>query len=200
MENQLTKLTSLVRQLVVRQHQQSTQRVYGICTSVEHPTDMYPTLRQPYPNRPYNSQQFQRKPYQPNPNQGQYTAQKFRPIGSMPVPNQSSYQQPVSKYQVPSFRQQSQQLANIVSQMRSGNIPSQIVPDPKGGGGVGVVMLRSGRELPYQSTPQPNPRLANAKSESGDDSQVQQLARSVPLPFPTQTVPTKRTCWSYSGG
>ncbi|RDY04586.1 hypothetical protein CR513_11678, partial [Mucuna pruriens] len=76
LENQLTELTSLVRQLVVGQHQQSAQlRVCGICTSVEHPTDMCPTLqeteldsvkcirgirgyqygRQPYPSQPYDT-------------------------------------------------------------------------------------------------------------------------------------------------
>ncbi|RDX82316.1 hypothetical protein CR513_36911, partial [Mucuna pruriens] len=41
LENQLTKLTSLVRQLIVRQH----QPICGICTFVEHPTDMCPTLQ-----------------------------------------------------------------------------------------------------------------------------------------------------------
>ncbi|RDY08196.1 hypothetical protein CR513_07615, partial [Mucuna pruriens] len=42
--SELTKLTSLMRQLAVGQHQQVVQRVCGICTSVEHPTDMCPTL------------------------------------------------------------------------------------------------------------------------------------------------------------
>ncbi|RDY10223.1 hypothetical protein CR513_05292, partial [Mucuna pruriens] len=47
LENQLTKLTSLVRQLAIRQHQPNmAARVYGICTSVEHPTDMCPTLQE----------------------------------------------------------------------------------------------------------------------------------------------------------
>ncbi|RDY00303.1 hypothetical protein CR513_16537, partial [Mucuna pruriens] len=45
LENQLTKLTSLVRKLVVEQHQQAAQRVCGICTTVEHPIDMFPTLQ-----------------------------------------------------------------------------------------------------------------------------------------------------------
>ncbi|RDX81963.1 hypothetical protein CR513_37314, partial [Mucuna pruriens] len=44
LENQLTKLASLVRQLAVGQHQQITQPVCGICASVEHPTNMCPTL------------------------------------------------------------------------------------------------------------------------------------------------------------
>ncbi|RDX77172.1 hypothetical protein CR513_42744, partial [Mucuna pruriens] len=43
----LTELTSLVRQLAVGQHQPSiATRVCGICTSVEHPTDMCPTLQE----------------------------------------------------------------------------------------------------------------------------------------------------------
>ncbi|RDY08551.1 hypothetical protein CR513_07197, partial [Mucuna pruriens] len=46
LENQLTELMSLVRQLVVGQHQQNTpRRVCGICTFVEHPTNMCPTAK-----------------------------------------------------------------------------------------------------------------------------------------------------------
>ncbi|RDX81779.1 hypothetical protein CR513_37495, partial [Mucuna pruriens] len=47
LENQLSKLTSLVRQLVVGQHQPNMEvKVCGICTSVEHPTDLCPTLQE----------------------------------------------------------------------------------------------------------------------------------------------------------
>ncbi|RDY05516.1 hypothetical protein CR513_10627, partial [Mucuna pruriens] len=47
LENQLIELTSLVGKLVVGQHQPSiVARVCGICTSVEHPTDMFPTLQE----------------------------------------------------------------------------------------------------------------------------------------------------------
>ncbi|RDY02082.1 hypothetical protein CR513_14520, partial [Mucuna pruriens] len=52
-KNQLTELTSLVRQLVVRKHQPSiVVGVCGICTSVEHPTDMCPTLQEIESNHP----------------------------------------------------------------------------------------------------------------------------------------------------
>ncbi|RDY11464.1 hypothetical protein CR513_03872, partial [Mucuna pruriens] len=45
--NQLTELTSLVRQLAIDQHQSSAVvRVCGIWTSMEHPTDMCPTLQE----------------------------------------------------------------------------------------------------------------------------------------------------------
>ncbi|RDX71508.1 hypothetical protein CR513_49136, partial [Mucuna pruriens] len=41
----LIELTSLVRQLAVRQHQPSAQvKFCGICTFVEHPTNMCPKL------------------------------------------------------------------------------------------------------------------------------------------------------------
>ncbi|RDX70502.1 hypothetical protein CR513_50245, partial [Mucuna pruriens] len=44
LENQLTKLTSLVRQLAVSQHQQIPPvKIYGICTFLEHPTDLSST-------------------------------------------------------------------------------------------------------------------------------------------------------------
>ncbi|RDX89354.1 hypothetical protein CR513_28930, partial [Mucuna pruriens] len=43
LENQLTELTLLVRQLAIDQHQPSiVARVCGICTSMEHPTDRCP--------------------------------------------------------------------------------------------------------------------------------------------------------------
>ncbi|RDX71407.1 hypothetical protein CR513_49260, partial [Mucuna pruriens] len=91
LENQLTELTSLVRQLAIGQLQPiATVKTCGICTSVEHPIDMCPTLqetesdhpvsvgsiggyqygKQPYANRPFEGQQFGRPPYWPSPNQG----------------------------------------------------------------------------------------------------------------------------------
>ncbi|RDY06710.1 hypothetical protein CR513_09261, partial [Mucuna pruriens] len=47
LKNQLTKLMSLVRQLGVSQHQQIPPvKICGICTFVEHPIDMCPTLQE----------------------------------------------------------------------------------------------------------------------------------------------------------
>ncbi|RDX64699.1 hypothetical protein CR513_56710, partial [Mucuna pruriens] len=52
LENQLTELRSLVRQLAVGQHQPAmVAKVCGICTSVEHPTDMCPTLQETESNQ-----------------------------------------------------------------------------------------------------------------------------------------------------
>ncbi|RDX84350.1 hypothetical protein CR513_34613, partial [Mucuna pruriens] len=95
LENQLTELTSLVRQLIVGQHQPAmVAKVCGICTSVEHPTNMYPTLqetesdqpeniyrKQSYQNQPFDNQQYGRQPFRPGPNQGPHVAQQF---GSIP--------------------------------------------------------------------------------------------------------------------
>ncbi|RDX68976.1 hypothetical protein CR513_51967, partial [Mucuna pruriens] len=70
------------------------------------------------------------------------------------------------------------QLADTVSQMQSvdfGNIPSQTIPNLKGGVGISSA------------------GLAETESEPRADSQVQQLVRSVPLPFPNRTISTKRS-------
>ncbi|RDX73602.1 hypothetical protein CR513_46765, partial [Mucuna pruriens] len=73
LENQLTELTSLVRQLAVSQHQPAmAAKVCGICTSVEHPTDTCPTLQESKSDQPEHvgavgGFQFRRKPYQPRP-------------------------------------------------------------------------------------------------------------------------------------
>ncbi|RDX89956.1 hypothetical protein CR513_28240, partial [Mucuna pruriens] len=49
----LTELTSLVRQLAIGQHQPiATVKACGICTSVEHPTDMCPTLQETESDHP----------------------------------------------------------------------------------------------------------------------------------------------------
>ncbi|RDY12515.1 hypothetical protein CR513_02670, partial [Mucuna pruriens] len=53
LENQLTELTSLVRQLAIGQHQPFTVvNACGICTSVEHPIDMCPKLQETEPDHP----------------------------------------------------------------------------------------------------------------------------------------------------
>ncbi|RDY06299.1 hypothetical protein CR513_09735, partial [Mucuna pruriens] len=47
LENQLTELTSLVKQLAIGQHQPIVVvKACGICTLVEHPTNMCPTLQE----------------------------------------------------------------------------------------------------------------------------------------------------------
>ncbi|RDY12780.1 hypothetical protein CR513_02377, partial [Mucuna pruriens] len=107
LENQLMELTSLVR----------------ICTSVEHPTDMRPTLHESEIESTYrmhwsirrqasiskaavSEPQFQRQHYLPNPNQAQHTAPRFGPTRTMPGSNQANCQQQGPRYQAPPFCQQ----------------------------------------------------------------------------------------------
>ncbi|RDX76046.1 hypothetical protein CR513_44006, partial [Mucuna pruriens] len=67
-------------------------RVCGICTSVEHPTEMCPTLqetdyqygKQLYQSRPFDNQQFGKQPFQLGASQGPYTAQRFGPAPNAP--------------------------------------------------------------------------------------------------------------------
>ncbi|RDX86176.1 hypothetical protein CR513_32522, partial [Mucuna pruriens] len=74
LENQLIELTSLVRHLVVGQHQPSiATRVCGICTFVEHPTDIRPTLQETESDHPESVRPI-----------GQYSAQKFESAESVP--------------------------------------------------------------------------------------------------------------------
>ncbi|RDY11031.1 hypothetical protein CR513_04352, partial [Mucuna pruriens] len=144
LENQLTELTSLLRQLAIGHHQPAmAAKVCGICTSVEHPTDMCPTLqetesdqtenvgaiggfqygKQSYQNRPFDSQQHGRQPFRPRPNQGPYAAQQF---GSIPntYQRQAGYQQPTPQYQAPPFQQQQQQQQQQQRVPTQGNSPS----------------------------------------------------------------------------
>ncbi|RDX64370.1 hypothetical protein CR513_57080, partial [Mucuna pruriens] len=156
LENQLSELTSLVRQLAVGQHQPAmAAKVCGICTSVEHPTDMCPTLqetesdqpenvgaiggfqygKQPYQNRAFDNQQHGRQPFRPGPNQGPYATQQF---GSAPntYQRQAGYQQPTPQYQAPPFQQQQQQqraptqgnspsLEDLMKQLATSNLEFQ---------------------------------------------------------------------------
>ncbi|RDX78734.1 hypothetical protein CR513_40932, partial [Mucuna pruriens] len=64
LENQLTELTTLVRHLVVGQHQPTMAARYG---------------KQPCQSWPFDNQQFGKQPFWPRPSQGPYAAQRFRP-------------------------------------------------------------------------------------------------------------------------
>ncbi|RDY12960.1 hypothetical protein CR513_02182, partial [Mucuna pruriens] len=128
----LTELTSLVRQLAVGQHQPSiVASVCGICTSVEHPTNMCPTLQETesnnlesvaaisgylYGKQSYQSWQFDnqygKQPFRPRPSQGPYAAQRFGPAPNAPQ-GQAGYQQPSPQYQAPPFHNSSNKECHI---------------------------------------------------------------------------------------
>ncbi|RDX67053.1 hypothetical protein CR513_54115, partial [Mucuna pruriens] len=83
------------------------------------------------------------------------------------------------------------QLANTVSQLQStgsSNLPSQTIPNPRGN--ASVVTLRREKELP-QPTLQQLPRPTKVDSEPNADSQSR-LEKTIPVPFPTQTISTRK--------
>ncbi|RDX95163.1 hypothetical protein CR513_22353, partial [Mucuna pruriens] len=77
LENKITELTSLVRQLAIGQHHSSPLvRVCGMCASIEHLTNVCPTLQEIEPQRyqpppPFKLQQ----PIQPSKGSGQIPSQ-----------------------------------------------------------------------------------------------------------------------------
>ncbi|RDX85927.1 hypothetical protein CR513_32796, partial [Mucuna pruriens] len=159
LENQLTELTSLVRQLVGQHQPSMTARVCCICTSVEHPTNMCPILQETE----------------------SYHPKSVGSIGGYQYEKQSYQSQPYNN-----LKKQVGQLPNTVSQLQSvgsENLPSQTILNPRGN--TSVVSLRSGRELPQQVAPQQRLRPTSAESEQDVDLLVPQQARSIPLPFPT---------------
>ncbi|RDY03424.1 hypothetical protein CR513_13003, partial [Mucuna pruriens] len=86
LENQLTELTLLVRQLAIRQHQPSlVARVCGICTSMEHPTEMCHTLQEIESNHlesvgAIGGYQYGKQPYQSRKFDNQYGKAESRTI------------------------------------------------------------------------------------------------------------------------
>ncbi|RDX99386.1 hypothetical protein CR513_17561, partial [Mucuna pruriens] len=236
LENQLTELTSLVRQLAVGQHQPSiVARVYGICTFMEHPTNMCPTLQETELNHlesvgVIGGYQYGKQPYQSRhlaiwtcpectSRSSQLSTAKFA-ISSITFPttavikSASSRQLAISggpdeaagnkqsgvltKYElqqhaIPSKHEhhhpRPQDANRTTSQycepftINRVQQPSlQTIPNPRGN--ASVVTLRS--------APLQEPRPIDADSKLDANSQVPQQDRSVPLPFPTQTISTKK--------
>ncbi|RDY05553.1 hypothetical protein CR513_10599, partial [Mucuna pruriens] len=125
LENQMTELTSLVRQLAVNQHQPAmAAKICGICTAVEHPIASCPTLqetksnqpecvgavgglqyeKQLYQTRQFDNQQYGRQPFRPGPHQGPYAAQRAESVSNMPY-GAASCQQPSPQYPAQAFPQ-----------------------------------------------------------------------------------------------
>ncbi|RDY13418.1 hypothetical protein CR513_01671, partial [Mucuna pruriens] len=172
MENQLTELTSLVRQLAVSQHHPAmAAKVCGICTSMEHPTDLCPTLqetesgqtesvgvvggfqygKQPCQTRQFDNQPYGRQSFRPGPQQGPYAAQRARSVPNMPY-GAGGYPQ-----------------------------PTLTIPNPRGN--ASAVTLRSGKEL-TQPAQHRMPKLVEADSKVIADSQLHPET-AVPLSFPS---------------
>ncbi|RDY12051.1 hypothetical protein CR513_03202, partial [Mucuna pruriens] len=189
LENQLTELTSLVRQLAIGQHQPiGAVKACGICTSVEHPTDMCPTLqetesdhsesvgaiggyqygKQPYATRLFEGQQYGRPPYQ-----GPYAAQGFSSNRSMPQ-SQGSYQQSNPRHQMPPFQQQQQK-----------------TPPPSNSSSLEFQQTMSSSNLQFQQNM--NATIQDLKTQVGQlANSVSQLQSAGSGNLPSQTIPNPR--------
>ncbi|RDX89496.1 hypothetical protein CR513_28770, partial [Mucuna pruriens] len=204
LENQLTELTSLVRQLAIGQYQPITVvKAYGICTSVEHATDMYCILqeiepdhlesvgsiggyqyrKQLYANRPFEGQQFGRPPYRSSPNQGSYAAQGFSSNRSMPQSQGAIVPTTTAVENATTSNLQFQQNMSATVQ----DLKTQV-----GQLAASVSQLESvgSKNLPSQTIPNPRRnasvklRSTSTESKLDADSQAPQQARPVPVPFP----------------
>ncbi|RDX74008.1 Retrovirus-related Pol polyprotein, partial [Mucuna pruriens] len=85
------------------------------------------------------------------------------------------------------LKTQIEQLANTSA--RSGNLPSQTIPNLRGN--ASAVTLRSGKELP-QPTLRQLPRPAKADSEPNANPQSRPERATVPLPFPSRTISARK--------
>ncbi|RDY08510.1 Retrovirus-related Pol polyprotein, partial [Mucuna pruriens] len=128
-------------------------KVCGICTSMEHPTDLCPTLqetesgqtesvgavggfqygKQPYQNRQFDNQPYGKQPFRPNPQPGPYAAQRAGFMPNAPY-GTTSYQQPSSQYSTSSFPPQQQRtptqgnspsLEDLMKQLATSNLEFQ---------------------------------------------------------------------------
>ncbi|RDX79836.1 hypothetical protein CR513_39699, partial [Mucuna pruriens] len=133
MENKITELTSLVRQLAIGQyHNNPLVRVCGMYASVEYPTNACSTLYQPPPS--FRLQQ----PMQP------VQKSSLEELVKQMTTNNIQFQENDLQIQI-------DQLATMVNQLQCkgfGQIPSQTILSPQEN--MSDITLRSGKELPQQ--------------------------------------------------
>ncbi|RDX75575.1 hypothetical protein CR513_44527, partial [Mucuna pruriens] len=191
LENQLTELTSLVRQLVVGKHQPSiAAKVCDICTFVEHPTDMCPMLAESraicsstiwtYPRCTSRSSQLSIVESAISSNTFPTTttteSASSRPLAISRGPDEaaSNKQSRVpTKYEI-------QQHAILAKYERHHSRPQN------------ANRTVSQYYEPFTIAPQQELRSTDIDSELDDDSQIPQQDRSVPLSFPTRTLSAKK--------
>ncbi|RDX88574.1 hypothetical protein CR513_29813, partial [Mucuna pruriens] len=203
LENQLTELTSLVRQLAVGQHQPAmAAKVCGICTSVEHPTDMCPTLQETESDQTENVGAiggFQTESgtkcnstiriHTECISETSTVSTADSAISSTTFPTTTAVVESACPRQLPISRRLDEAACNKQpGSAGSSNLPSQTIPNPSGN--ASVITLRSGKELP-QPTLQQLPRPAKADFEPNADPQSR-LERTVPLPFPSRTISARK--------
>ncbi|RDX69932.1 hypothetical protein CR513_50885, partial [Mucuna pruriens] len=236
LENQLPELTSLVRQLAVGKHQQPTKRVCEICTSVEHPTDMCPTLMRWSARRQIPIWKITvSKPAVAIPAESESRATYSTKIWtSWGHAGFESRQLSIGGTNIPApvFRQQPQQqmtpqpnsssMEDLVKQILECNLQfqqnitvtihdlkmqvGQLVDTSAGFGSIPLQTISNSKREEstwhgYKTTSlsrvqdqlELSPRPVRVESEPGVDSRVQQLAKSVSLPFPNCTISARRS-------
>ncbi|RDX84922.1 hypothetical protein CR513_33955, partial [Mucuna pruriens] len=204
LENQLTELTSLVRQLAVGQHQPAiAAKVCGICTSVEHPTDMCPTLQETESDQIENVEAIAWKiVISARTESGairsstirvhtEYISETSRlsiadfAISGTTFPTTTATTKSVYSRKLSiSGRPNEAACNNQLHSTESINLPSQTIPNLRGN--ASVVTLQSGKELP-QPTLQQLSRSTEADSEPNSRPKI-----AVPLPFPSWTISARK--------
>ncbi|XP_027348036.1 uncharacterized protein LOC113859467 [Abrus precatorius] len=179
LENKLTELTSLVRQLAIGQTVPQIHQTCGICAG-DHYTDSCPQLQE----TAHPSHLVAGWRNHPNLRYGPPAPQQQQKYVYQQQPTHPSYHQPQHH---PVQQQQPKQLAtsvNNLQQQGSAALPSQPVVNPKGN--VSAITLRSGKEL----TNCPVQASEGSGSEEGVRENLAQ--QQIPLPFPTRVLPPKK--------
>ncbi|RDX78149.1 hypothetical protein CR513_41603, partial [Mucuna pruriens] len=153
-------------------------KVCGICTFVEHPTDMCPTLQETESDEPENI--------------GAIVAIENVASRQFPISGGSNEQHAfLAEYDHHHLRPQD---TNRIS-VGSSSLPSQTIPNPRRNDS--AVTLRSGKELPQpaSSAEVKSEPFVDSKpfvdSEPFVDSQSQQ-DKTVPVSFPTRTISVRK--------
>ncbi|RDY04794.1 hypothetical protein CR513_11449, partial [Mucuna pruriens] len=188
LENQLTELTSLVRQFAIGQHQSiAAVKACDICTSMEHLTDICPTLQETEPDHPESVGAI-----------GGYQYEKQLPtIRTTTIPRavcssriqfKSEHAAELRQLSIIESETPGAPVPTATTSTGFGNLPSQTIPNPRRN--VSVVSLRSGKEL--QAAPQQKLRSVNTESKSYADSQPSQQGSPTPVPFPSRTLSARK--------
>ncbi|RDY10476.1 Retrovirus-related Pol polyprotein from transposon 17.6, partial [Mucuna pruriens] len=182
LKNQLTELTSLVRQLAVRQHQPNiATKVCDICTSAEHTTNMCPTLQEIESDYPESVGAIGSTTSSNNNNNKECQLKATPSLEDLmkqltPIPANYELQQYAVLAKYERHYSRPKDANRTVSQYYESFI---------------VVTLRSGKELPHPA-PQQLPRLIDADFVPNADSKVPQQDKIVTLSFPTRTFSVRK--------
>ncbi|RDX84347.1 Retrovirus-related Pol polyprotein, partial [Mucuna pruriens] len=192
LENQLTELTSLVRQLAVSQHHTTkAAKVCGICTSIEHPTDSCPTLQETESDQTESVGVVGGFQYGKQSHSGQVLNKDHMQLRELDLCRMYPMEQLATNSQVHSTQHHPSHHSNrepIPKSTSSSNLPSQTIPNPRGN--ASAVTLRSGKEL-AQPTQHQMPRSTEVDPETIVDLQSSP-GTAAPLPFPSRAISVRK--------